>query len=98
MTWTVMEALVTSETASWQLAKAASWQGEWETQLTVSTPCRTPTSPPDPYKLSPFSPPAPPFTSELQLMESVHQHACGTTLHENTQNALPSFYQRPKSS
>lgn len=26
----------------------------------------------------PHLPPAPPFTSELQLMESVHQHACGT--------------------
>lgn len=34
-------------------------------------------------------PPAPPFTSELQLMESVHQHACGTTLREKKKKKHP---------
>lgn len=48
-------------------------------------------------------PPAPPFTSELQLMESVHQHASGNTFREeknnekdkkNTLNALVCFLSR----
>lgn len=54
MTWTVMAALVTLETASWQLGKETYCQGEWAIPLTVSTPCKTPTSPLDPYKLLPL--------------------------------------------
>lgn len=42
-------------------------------------------------------PPLPPLTSEMQLMESVHQHACGTTLHE-TAYTQTSPYHRQKSS
>lgn len=71
--WTATAASVTSGTVSWQQERAASCQVGWETPSTVCTPCRTPTSPPDPSRLSP-SPCSSASHLSVQLMESVRRH------------------------
>ena len=95
MTWTVMAALVTLEIASWQLGKETYCRGEWGIPSIVSTPCKTPTSPPDPYKPTP-SHPSPPFTSDMQLMKCIFQHAHATfnrnILHENITTQTLLYY------
>ncbi|XP_064844758.1 LIM homeobox transcription factor 1-beta isoform X1 [Oncorhynchus masou masou] len=53
--WTATGASVTSATVFWQRQMVGSWRGGWETPSTASTPCRTPTSHPDPSPLTPDS-------------------------------------------